>query len=79
MGKGDMKTGRGKRKAGSYGKTRRKKTDSAAKIPVTVLDKNEKPAPKEKVKKELPEQTDKTENAEVSEKPKATKKKKTEE
>lgn len=64
MGKGDKKTKRGKITSGSYGKTRQRRK-SAAKIPVKVMDENEKPAPKAKVRKKVGEQTEPTENAEV--------------
>ena len=95
MGKGDKKTKRGKITQGSYGKTRPKKTASAKSIPVKVMDEEEKKAPKATVRKKVGEQTEPTENAEVKkpakskaekpevapaeEKPKTTRKKKTEE
>lgn len=95
MGKGDKKTTRGKRIAGSYGKTRPKKNSSAKAIPVKVMDEDEKKASKTNVRKKVGEQTEPTENAEVKktakskvakteetateEKPKTTRKKKTEE
>lgn len=75
MGKGDKKTTRGKRIAGSYGKTRPRKSASVKKIPVKVLDEKEEKAAKSKVRKQLPPQTEPTENAEVSSQPEATKKK----
>ncbi len=83
MGKGDKKTTRGKRIAGSYGKTRARKR-SVKPIPVKVLDEKEKKAPKAAVRKKVGEPTEPTENAEVeatkaAEKPKTTRKKKTEE
>lgn len=98
MGKGDKKTTRGKRVAGSYGKTRPRKSSTSNVIPVKVLDEDDKKAPKAAVRKKVGEQTEPTENAEVKkaakpkakaenseefsateEKPKATRKKKTEE
>lgn len=95
MGKGDKKTTRGKRIAGSYGKTRAKKKSSAKAIPVKVMDEDEKKASKTTVRKKVGEQTEPTENAEVKktskskvakteetateEKPKTVRKKKTEE
>ncbi len=85
MGKGDKKTTRGKRVAGSYGKTRPRKASAKA-IPVKVMDEDEKKAPKAAVRKKVGEQTEPTENADVkatkaeaAEKPKTTRKKKTEE
>ena len=91
MGKGDKKTRRGKINQGSYGKTRTRKVVSAKAIPVKVLDEDEKKAPKARVRKEVGYPTEKSENAEVTkkpktqkadspeEKPKTTRKKKTEE
>lgn len=81
MGKGDKKSKRGKINAGSYGKTRLRKSASVKNIPVTVLDEDEKKAPKTKVRKEVGYPTDKSENAEVAAdtKPKTPRKKKTEE
>ncbi|MBW8361980.1 MAG: 30S ribosomal protein THX [Kaistella sp.] len=81
MGKGDKKSKRGKINAGSYGKTRPRKSASVKNIPVTVLDEEEKKAPKTKVRKEVGYPTDKSENAEVAAepKPKTPRKKKTEE
>ena len=73
MGKGDKKTKRGKITQGSYGKTRPKKSASVKAVPVKVLDEDEKKVPKAKVKKELDEATEPTENAEVTKKPKAVK------
>lgn len=70
MGKGDKKSKRGKIIAGSYGKKRARKASSVSHVPVKVLDENEKKASKEKVKKEVGEQTAKTENAKVEKKPK---------
>ena len=75
MGKGDQKSRRGKITAGSYGKKRPRKSSKPA---AAVVEKVEKPmkeakpkaAPKPKAEK--PEET-------AEEKPKATKKKKTEE
>lgn len=73
MGKGDQKTRRGKIFAGSYGKNR-KKNSSVIAIPVKVLEDDhalkEKDTPKNMASK--------TENANI-EKPKTTRKKKTEE
>ncbi len=65
MGKGDKKTKRGKITAGSYGKTRPKRSSKTA-----VAAEKEVAAPA-KTKAEKPESTD--------EKPKTTRKKKTEE
>ncbi|MBW8359458.1 MAG: 30S ribosomal protein THX [Weeksellaceae bacterium] len=81
MGKGDRKSKRGKIIAGSYGKKRLRKSPSVKNIPVTVLDEDDKKAPKTKVRKEVGYPTEKSENAEVATetKPKATRKKKTEE
>lgn len=79
MGKGDQKSTRGKRNAGSYGKTRLRKKSSAKAIPVKVLDDNNHEAPKAAVRKKVGEQTDLTENAEIKPKKSAAKTKKTEE
>lgn len=83
MGKGDKKSRRGKISQGSYGKKRARKKKSVAAIPVKVLDKGEKTSPVEVVSKKLPEQKSKSQNAEIEgekeAKPKATRKKKTEE
>ena len=90
MGKGDKKSRRGKITAGSYGVTRPRKKASALEVPVKVMDADEEKAPKTKVRQQVGEQTEPTDNAEVSkktkatkaespeEKPKATRKKKTE-
>ena len=68
MGKGDQKTRRGKVTAGSYGKTRPKKS-AKAKLVATVVEKPKKEtAPKAEKPKKVAE-----------EKPKTTRKKKTEE
>ena len=77
MGKGDQKSRRGKVTAGSYGKRRPRKSNSAKKIPVSVLDENNKKAPREKVRKEVGYPSDKSENADVEAKPKAAAKTKT--
>ena len=79
MGKGDKKTRRGKINQGSYGKKRAKNKKSVAAIPVKVLTD---PDPKGKVKtdkvtKEKSEVAKKP--AGIDEKPKTTRKKKTEE
>ena len=80
MGKGDQKSRRGKVTAGSYGKKRPRKSASVNNIPVKVLDGDDKKAPKAKVKKEVGQPTEKTENANVEKKPNsAPKTKKTEE
>lgn len=78
MGKGDKKSKKGKIIAGSYGIKRPRKANSAAMIPVKVLDEDEKKAPKEKVRKEVGHPTEKSENAEVEKKPKAAAKPKAE-
>ncbi|SFJ00686.1 RPS31 30S ribosomal protein S31 [Kaistella treverensis] len=77
MGKGDQKSRRGKVTAGSYGKRRPRKSNSAKKIPVSVLDEDDKKAPREKVRKEVGYPSDKSENADVDKKPKAATKPKT--
>ena len=77
MGKGDQKSRRGKVTAGSYGKRRPRKSNSAKKIPVSVLDEDNKKAPREKVRKEVGYHSDKSENADVETKPKAAAKTKT--
>ncbi|CAM3206978.1 30S ribosomal protein THX [Kaistella daneshvariae] len=77
MGKGDQKSRRGKVTAGSYGKRRPRKSNSAKKIPVSVLDEDNKKAPREKVRKEVGYPSDKSENADVETKPKAAAKTKT--
>lgn len=91
MGKGDKKTKRGKITQGSYGKTRPKKSASVKTVPVKVLDEDEKKTPKARVRREVGYPTEKSENSEVTkkpktqkadspeEKPKTTRKKKTEE
>ena len=78
MGKGDKKSKKGKIIAGSYGKKRPRKASSVIHIPVEVLDKDGKKASKEKVRKEVGHPTEKSENAEVDKKPKATAKPKVE-
>lgn len=79
MGKGDQKTARGKRKAGSYGKTRPRKSAKpvAAAAEKPVKPKSEKAEPKPKAAKPKAEKPEETAPAE--EKPKTTRKKKTEE
>lgn len=64
MGKGDKKTKRGKITAGSYGKSRLRRKTSASSLPVKVLDNNEEPAPKSRVRRKVGEQTEPTQNAE---------------
>ena len=78
MGKGDKKSRKGKIIAGSYGKKRPRKDISVNKIPVKVLDEDDKKASKEKVRKEVGYPTEKSENAEVEKKPKAAAKPKAE-
>lgn len=78
MGKGDQKSKKGKIIAGSYGKKRPRKVSSVSHIPVKVLDENDKKAPKEKVRKDVGYPTEKSENAEVDEKPKVAAKPKAE-
>ena len=69
MGKGDQKTRRGKVTAGSYGKTRPKKSAKAKLVAATVVEKPKKEtAPKAEKPKKVAE-----------EKPKTPRKKKTEE
>ena len=69
MGKGDQKTRRGKVTAGSYGKTRPKKSAKAKLVAATDVEKPKKEtAPKAEKPKKVAE-----------EKPKTTRKKKTEE
>lgn len=70
MGKGDKKTRRGKITQGSYGKTRPRKSSEAI---VAAKPATEKPAPKSKATKA------KVEAVPNEEKPKTTRKKKTEE
>ncbi|MBU8883192.1 30S ribosomal protein THX [Kaistella sp. DKR-2] len=79
MGKGDQKSRRGKVTAGSYGKKRPRKSSSVKNIPVKVLDEDDKKDSKKKVREEVGYPTDKSENLETDNKPKAAKKKKTEE
>lgn len=79
MGKGDQKSRRGKVTAGSYGKKRPRKSSSVKNIPVKVLDEDDKKDSKKKVREEVGYPTDKSENLETETKPKAAKKKKTEE
>lgn len=79
MGKGDQKSTRGKRNAGSYGKTRLRKKSSAKAIPVKVLDEGNHEATKAAVRKKVGEQTEPTENAEMKPKKASPKTKKTEE
>lgn len=78
MGKGDKKSKKGKIIAGSYGKKRQRKSKSVVNIPVKVMDKDEKKAPVEKVRKEVGLPVDKSENATVEKKPKAAAKPKAE-
>ena len=75
MGKGDQKTRRGKVTAGSYGKTRPKKS-AKAKLVATVV---EKPKKETAPKAEKPKKVAKQEEKVAEEKPKTTRKKKTEE
>jgi ribosomal small subunit protein bTHX len=51
MGKGDKKSRKGKIIAGSYGNRRPRKASSSLIIPVKVLDKDDKKATKEKLRK----------------------------
>lgn len=71
MGKGDKKSRKGKITAGSYGRSRPRKTSSVTKIPVKVLDEDDQKASKVKVRKEVGYPTEESENAEVEKKPKA--------
>ena len=75
MGKGDQKTRRGKVTADSYGKTRPKKSVKTKLVAAPVVEK-----PKKEVapKAEKPKKTTKPEEV-AEEKPKTTRKKKTEE
>lgn len=68
MGKGDKKTRRGKVTAGSYGKTRPRKSGTS-----------EVAAPKVEAKAEKPKKAAKPKEEVAEEKPKTTRKKKTEE
>ena len=74
MGKGDKKTRKGKITQGSYGKTRPKKSSKSV-IPAKV----EKPKKEVALKAEKPKKTEKSTGEVVEEKPKTTRKKKTEE
>ena len=74
MGKGDKKTRKGKITQGSYGKTRPKKSSKSV-IPAKV----EKPKKEVAPKAEKPKKTEKSTGEVVEEKPKTTRKKKTEE
>lgn len=76
MGKGDQKTRRGKINAGSYGKSRPKKSASAK---VAVAPKVEKPKKESAPKVEKPKKVAKPKAESTEEKPKTTRKKKTEE
>ena len=78
MGKGDKKSRKGKIISGSYGNRRPRKASSSLIIPVKVLDKDDKKVAKEKVRKEVGFPTEKSENATVEKKPKATAKPKAE-
>ena len=73
MGKGDQKSRRGKITAGSYGNKRPRKSKSVKSIPVNVLNEVEKKDSKVKVRKEVGYPTEKSENAEVTKKPKTQK------
>ena len=74
MGKGDKKTRKGKITQGSYGKTRPKKSSKSV-IPAKV----EKPKKEVATKAEKPKKAAKPKEETVEEKPKTTRKKKTEE
>lgn len=75
MGKGDKKTRRGKVTAGSYGKTRPRKS-GASKVAAPKAEK----APKEvEAKAEKPKKAAKPKEETAEEKPKTARKKKTEE
>lgn len=78
MGKGDKKSKRGKIIAGSYGKKRPRKSTSVDKIPVKVLDEDDKKTSKQKVREEVGYPTEKSENAELEKKEKAPAKAKAE-
>ena len=74
MGKGDKKTRRGKVTAGSYGKTRPRKSGTS-KVAAPKVEK----APKEvEAKAEKPKKAAKPKEETAEEKPKTTRKKKTE-
>ena len=75
MGKGDQKTRRGKVNAGSYGKTRPRKSGTAK----VVTPKVEKPKKELAPKAEKPKKVAKPVEEVAEEKPKTTRKKKTEE
>ena len=79
MGKGDKKTRRGKITAGSYGKTRPRKTGTSKVAAPKVEAKVEKPKKEVAPKAEKPKKTEKSTEEVVEEKPKTTRKKKTEE
>ncbi len=81
MGKGDQKSKRGKIVAGSYGKKRPRRAKSVEKIPVKVMDEDQKKKSVDAVRDEVGYPSGKSENAEVAKKPKAAaaKNKKTEE
>lgn len=70
MGKGDKKSRKGKITSGSYGRKRPRKSGSVTKIPVKVLDEDDKKASKVKVRKEVGYPIESSENAEVEKKPK---------
>lgn len=76
MGKGDQKTRRGKVTAGSYGKSRPRKSGTAK---VAVAPKVEKPKKEVAPKAEKPKKAAKPAEEVAEEKPKTTRKKKTEE
>ena len=74
MGKGDKKTRKGKITQGSYGKTRPKKSSKSV-----ILEKVEKPKKEVALKAEKPKKVAKPVEEVAEEKPKTTRKKKTEE
>lgn len=74
MGKGDKKTRKGKITQGSYGKTRPRKSSKFV-VPAKV----EKPKKETTPKVEKPKKAEKPTEELVAEKPKTTRKKKTEE
>lgn len=76
MGKGDQKTRRGKVTAGSYGKSRPKKAKTTK---VVAAPKVEKPKKEVAPKAEKPKKVAKPVEEVAEEKPKTTRKKKTEE
>ena len=76
MGKGDQKTRRGKVTAGSYGKTRLKKSGKAKLVVAADV---EKPKKEAAPKAEKPKKEAKPVEKVTEEKPKITRKKKTEE